>query len=145
MVEVVKILVATSFKMSYAGTATLRAPSPAAGHRRPTPPPETPGHSRASLGQSLVGSLLLSPRSWCTQDFVCTLQEPVSPVLCMFWWLYGGVNGNLFQEGLCHTQVCCTQSSCSRPLLTCTFTGGTQTQFWLSFYVLGMCLCPSHV
>ena len=38
------------------------------------PPPETPGHSGASLGQSLVGSLLLSPGSWCTQVgvfFVC--------------------------------------------------------------------------
>ena len=30
-------------------------------HHRPTPPPETPGHSQASLGQSLVGSLLLGP------------------------------------------------------------------------------------
>ena len=29
--------------------------------------PETPGHSRASLGQSLVRSLLLSPGSWCAQ------------------------------------------------------------------------------
>ena len=32
------------------------------------------------------------------------------PVLCKFWWLYGGVNGHLLQEGLCHTQVYCTQS-----------------------------------
>ena len=89
---------------------------------RPLPPPETPGHSRASLDQSLVGSLLLSPGSWCTQGFVCALQESVSPVLCKFWWLYGGVNGNLVQEGLCHTQVYCTQSPCpcSSPLLTCT-------------------------
>ena len=39
--------------------------------RPPTPPLETPGHSRASLGQSLVGSLILSPGSWCTQGFVC--------------------------------------------------------------------------
>ena len=31
------------------------------------------------------------------------------PVLCKFWWLYGGVNGDLLQEGLRHTQVCCTQ------------------------------------
>ena len=31
------------------------------------------------------------------------------PVLCKFWQLYGGVNGYLLQEGLCHTQVCCTQ------------------------------------
>ena len=87
----------------------------------------------ASLGQSLVGSLLLSPGSWCTQDSVCVLQESVSTVLCKFWWLYGGVNDNLLQEGLCHTQVCCTQSPCpwGRPLLTHTFTGDTQTQFWL--------------
>ena len=32
------------------------------------------------------------------------------PVLCKFWRLYGGVNGDLFQEGLRHTQVYCTQS-----------------------------------
>ena len=57
----------------------------------------------------LWGSLLLSPGSWCSQSFVCALQESVSPVLCKFWWLYGGVNGDLLQEGLCHTQVC-TQS-----------------------------------
>ena len=62
----------------------LSVPSPAAGHCRPTPPLETPGHSQASLGQSLVGSLLLSPGSWCTQGFVCALQESVSPVLCKF-------------------------------------------------------------
>ena len=37
-------------------------PQPRSSHRRPTPPPET-GHSRASLGQSLVGqcSFLLGP------------------------------------------------------------------------------------
>ena len=128
MVEVIKIM-ATSFKRSCAHTAVLSAPDPAAGHRRPTPPPETPGHSWESLAQSLVGSLLLSPRSWCTQDFVCTLQEPVSPVLCMFWWLYGEVNGDLLQEGLCYTLVCCTQSPCpcSRPLLTYASIGDTQT------------------
>ena len=48
-----------SFKTSHARTAALSAPDPAAGHRRSTPPPETPGYSQASLGQSLVGSLLL--------------------------------------------------------------------------------------
>ena len=35
-----------------------------------TPPWETPEYSWASLGQSLVGLLLLSPGSWCTQGFV---------------------------------------------------------------------------
>ena len=77
MVEVMKIMV-TSFRRSHAGTAALSAPSPAAGHRQPTPPLETPGHSRASLGQSHVGSLLLSPGSWCTQGSVYALQESVS-------------------------------------------------------------------
>ena len=62
MVEVMKIKV-TSFKRSHTHTATLSAPYPEAGHRRPTPQPETRGHSQASLGQSFVGSLLLSPGS----------------------------------------------------------------------------------
>ena len=45
---------------------------------------ETPGHSQASLGESLVGSLLLSPGSWCAPGFVCALQESVSSVLWKF-------------------------------------------------------------
>ena len=77
MVEVMKIMT-TSFKRSHVCTATLSAPNPAASHHRPMPPLETPGHSRASLGQSLVGSLLLSPGSWCPQDSACALQESIS-------------------------------------------------------------------
>ena len=53
-------IMATSFKRSHVHTATLSAPNPAAGHCRPMSLPETPGHSQASLGQSLVGSLLPS-------------------------------------------------------------------------------------
>ena len=90
MVEVMMIL-ATSFKRSHVCTSALSAPSPAAGRCQPTPPPETPGHSWASWSQSLVGSLLLSPGSLCAQAFVCALQESVSPVLCKFWQLYGGL------------------------------------------------------
>ena len=92
MLEVMKIMV-TSLKRSHACPATLSAPNPAAGHQHSTPLPETPGHFRASLGQSLVGSLLLSPGSWSAQGFVCVLQESDFPVLCKFWQLYGGVNG----------------------------------------------------
>ena len=33
-----------------------------------------------------------------------------SLVLYNFWWLCGGVNGDLPQDGLCHTQHCFTQS-----------------------------------
>ena len=61
----------TSFKRSHTCAATLSAPKPAAGHRQATLLLETPGHSGASLGQSLMGSLLLSPGSWCAQDFLC--------------------------------------------------------------------------
>ena len=84
MVEVMKIMV-TSFKRSHARTATFSAPNTAAGHCQHMPLPETPGHSWTSLGQSLVGSLLLSPGSWCTQGSVCALQGSISPVLCKFW------------------------------------------------------------
>ena len=109
MVEVMKIMV-TSFKRFHARTATLSAPDPAAGHCWPMPLLETPGHSQANLCQSLVGSPLLSPGSWCATGSVCALQESVYPVLCKFWKLCSGVNSDLLQKGLCHTQVCCIQT-----------------------------------
>ena len=59
MVEVMKT---TFFKRSHALTVARSAPK-AAGHHQPTPWLETPGHLWTSLGQSLVGSLLLSPGS----------------------------------------------------------------------------------
>ena len=62
MVEVMKIMM-TSFTRSHEFTFALSAPNLAAGHCRPTPSLETPGHSRATLSQSLVGSLLLGPGS----------------------------------------------------------------------------------
>ena len=96
-------------------------PAPVAGHCCPVPLQET----QTQFWLSLCGDY----GSWCAQDFVCALQESVSPVLPKFWWLYGGVNCNLLQEGFCHTQVCSTQSPCpcSRPLLTHTSKGDTQT------------------
>ena len=82
---VVEIMVtATSFKRTCSCPVVFSAPDPTAGHCRATPLPEAPGHSQASLAQSLVGTLLLSPGSWCTQSFVCAFQESVSPVLCKF-------------------------------------------------------------
>ena len=136
MVELMKIM-AASFNRSHACASALSAPDPAPGHHRPTPLLETPEHSRASLGQCLLGSLLLSPGSWCAKCFVYSLQESVFPDLCKLWWFCGGINGDLLQEGLCHSQVCCTQSPscCGSPLLTHTTrttAGDTQTQFWLS-------------
>ena len=83
MWEIMKIM-ETSFKTFHSGTATLSALDPTAGHHYPLPQPKIPGHSWARLGQSLVGSLLLSPGSWCTQVFVCAFQVSVSLVLCKF-------------------------------------------------------------
>ena len=77
MMEVMKIMV-TSFRRSHACSAMLSVPNPAGGHCWPMPPSETPGHSRVSLSQSLMGSGILSPGSWCTQVSVCTLQGAVS-------------------------------------------------------------------
>ena len=65
-------------QMFHGRTAPLSSPNPVAGHCQPMPLPETPGHSRESLGQSLVRSQLRSPGSWCTQGSVCALQESVS-------------------------------------------------------------------
>ena len=63
------------------------------------------------------------------QGSVYALQESVSPVLCKFWWLYGGVNGDFLQRAYAINQVCWTQSSCPscRPLLTHISSGDTQT------------------
>ena len=65
-------------------TVVVSARDYAVGHCQPTPVLEAPGHSAANLAQSLVGSLFLSPASWCIQGFCCALQESVSPVLWKF-------------------------------------------------------------
>ena len=129
MVQVMK-----TFKRSACMHCYTQCPQPCS-----RPPPtyastRDPGHSWTCLGQSLVGSLLFSPVSWCTQGSVRALPESVSQDLYEFWWLCGGVNGDLIQEGLYHTQVYCTQSPCphSSPLLTYTSSGDTQTQVCLS-------------
>ena len=125
MVEVMKIMVA-SFKRLHARTAPLMPLTLQQATSDPTPPlEETPGQSRASLDSCGV----TAPFSWvlvCTRFCLCPLRV-CFPVPCMFWQLYGGVNGSFLQEGLCHTQVCCTQSPCpcGSPLLTCTSSGDT--------------------
>ena len=69
MVGVV-LVTATSFKRTFASTPcgcrtlVFSALDPVAGHCRPMPLPESPGHSEVSLAQPLVGSPLLSPGSW---------------------------------------------------------------------------------
>ena len=76
MVEVMKIMV-ISIKRSHACIATLSAPNLATGHCQPMSLLETPGHSWASLGQSLLGSLLLSENC---QHFSKLLKSYFSPL-----------------------------------------------------------------
>ena len=82
IVEVVKIMV-TSFKRSHEPTATLSAPNPASDHHQPMPTLETPGHSWASLSQSLVGSLLLSPGSQWKHKVLLVLSKSLFPLSCV--------------------------------------------------------------
>ena len=85
--------------------------------------------------------------------FSLCLPKIYFPVLCKFWRLSGGVNGDLLQEGLYLTQVCCPQCPCpcGRPLLTCTSTGDAQMSLILSmtwsssFSLLFQLHCPHHL
>ena len=65
-------------------TIVFNDPDPIAGHCLPTPPQETPKHTQASLAHSPVGSLLLSPRSWCAQGPVWAPKSLFPPVLGNF-------------------------------------------------------------
>ena len=98
------------------------------------------GHCSFLLGPGVHKVLFVSAKS-------------LFPSPCKVWQLYDGINGDLLQEGLCHTQVCCTQSPCpcGSPLLTGTSTGDAQTQFCLSFCVAPgpgvhkVCLNPLNI
>ena len=68
----VMAVMANSFKRTYARTVVFSAPDPMADLCQPTCPLETPRQSQAGLTQSLVGTLHLSPGSWCAQT-VCAL------------------------------------------------------------------------
>ena len=73
------------------------------------------GDSWTLTGKSGSGSRgVAAPFSWVLVHTRFCLCPPrvCFPVLCKFWRLYGGVNGDLLQGGLCHTQACCTQSPC---------------------------------
>ena len=97
---------------------------PCSGPLPTTALPETPGHLQASLGQSLVGggwggghcSFLLGPGA---HKVLSVPSKSLFPQSCVILAALCGVNGNLLQEGLRCTQVCCTQSPClcGSPLL----------------------------
>ena len=123
MVDVMKIMV-TSFKRSHEWTATLTALNPAAG----TTDPHLCWRLLDKSGSVSCG--VTAPFSWALVHKMFCLCPPrvYFPVLCKFW-LYDGVNGDLLQEGLFHTQVCWIQSPCpcGSPLMASTSIGDAQT------------------
>ena len=62
-------------------TAAVSSPVTVAGHCWPTPLHKTLKHSQVGLTQSPVGSLHLSPGSWCAQILFCVLQEFLFPLI----------------------------------------------------------------
>ena len=122
-----KIMV-TSFKRSYADTAALSAPT----LQQVTADPHLHRRlleSRGRVSVSLLwgrGSFLLGPG---VHEVLFVPSKSLFPQSWVSLVALCGVNGDLLQERLCHTQVCWTQSPCpcSRPLLTCTSAGDTQT------------------
>ena len=101
-------------------------------------------HRRVLDTPSKSGSVscgVTAPFSWVLVHTSFCLYPPrvYFLVLCKFWQLYSGFNGNLLQEGLCNTKVCCTQSPCpsGSPLLTQTFTGDAQSSVSVSLGFLG--------
>ena len=77
-----------------------------------------PTHTSTLTGKSgSVSCGVTAPFSWVLVHTRFCLCPPrvCFPVLCKFWLLCGGVNGDLLQEDLCHTQ---SPRLCSRPLLT---------------------------
>ena len=123
---------ASSFKRSCAHMVTLSAPNPAAGHHQPTPPPETPGHSLASLGQSVLGSLLLSSGSCCIR-FCCALQESTSQSCVSSGSSVVGLMVTSSKRAYAAPRSAAqSPCPCGRPLLTCSSAADTQMQFWLS-------------
>ena len=107
MVEVMKKMVI--FKRCHAGICCTQCPQPCS---RALPTHDSAGDAWTLTDKSgSVSCGVTSPFSWCTRFCLCP-PRVYFPVLCKFWQLYDGVNGDLLHEGLCHTQVCCTQNPC---------------------------------
>ena len=119
---------ATSFKMSHAGTAALSAPDPAAGHSEPCLCQRLLDTHRQVWVSILWGhcSFLLGPG---VHKALFVPSKSLFPQSCES---FGGSMVGLMatpSKRAYYNQVCCTQSPCpcGRPLLTHTSTGDTQT------------------
>ena len=108
---------------------------------------ENPGHSLARLGQSLVGSLLLSPGSWCTQVLFV-------PSESLFSQSRVSSGGSVVELTATTSKRACTIPSplhpsplhpCGSLLLTHISTEDIQTQFCLSLCGVSGSWCMQHL
>ena len=92
---------------------------------------QLPWEFSVPLQDALVGKSVVGPRTFLTvQAFIWYNCSAVHGSFA--WRLYGGVNGDLLQEGLCHTMgdpglLHPEPLPLGRPLLTCTSAGDKQT------------------
>ena len=133
MVQVMKIM-----EISW----DTQCPNPAAGHSQLTPPPETPGHLQASLGQSLVGSLLISPGFWHAQGSVCASQESVSQSCVSSCGSMVGLRGFMPHPSLLHPEPLPLQQSAADPYLLWRYPNTALAQSLWSLWVL---VCTRYV
>ena len=123
--------------------APLSVLDPAADHHQPTPPLETPEHSWESLGQSLVGSLLLSPASGAHKVLFVPSKSPfpqscVSSGGSMVGLMMTSSKKTMPYSGLLHPESMPLQQAMADPYL-CRRHSDTQQQVWLSLCVLSWC------
>ena len=133
MVEVMKIM-ATSFKRSHACTAAVSAPNAAAGHRQPTPPPETPGYH----GQVWV-SLLWSHYSFLLGPGVHKIL--FLPSKSLFLQSYVTSGGSIVEPMATSSKRAYTISRSIAPKAPAPAAVHTQTQFCLSLCGVSGSLC----
>ena len=113
----------TSLKGSHACTARVPVFNHVAGLHQPTPSPARDSYTHGQVQDSLL---------WCHCSFLLGPGAQITPrvyflVLCKFWQLYDGVNGDLLQEDLCHTH---SQSPCALTL--------PERSFWWSRMVTAL-------
>ena len=120
-------IMATSFKRSHAHIATFSAPDPAAGHPWPTPPLETPGHSWASLGQSLLWGHCSFLLGTGVHKVLFVPSKSLFPQSCVS---SGGFMVGLMEPSSKRAYAIPRSAASRAPALaglTCTSTGDTQT------------------
>ena len=98
----------TSLKRFQACTARVSALNP----QQITTEPRLSQRLRDTYRQVFCGVTVIF--SWVlVHNFLLCPPRVYFPVLCKLWQLSSMANSYLLQDGLCHTQVCCIQSSCA--------------------------------